>query len=228
MGTGPSGGLADQVAQVTSSTWVPPRYGDVDGHSWYRVAYLGGIEVRMQPSVLAPRTGEILPQNEVFAVSADIVGADGRIYLKLADGRGWAFDDSALMPHDPSVVRGHFAVANNEAAYPGTGVIPHQYAGEPASMPYAYSSGAGFPVEHASHTDTMVNSVPDTYSSFNQSEVMGASCTTPLAQHSTAPTHAQSSQPWNGVVNNYHPAHAAWSAPVTKDCPPMWEASVGP
>lgn len=28
--------------------------------------------------------------------------------LRLADGRGWAFDDSALFPHDPSVVRGYW------------------------------------------------------------------------------------------------------------------------
>lgn len=83
----------------------------IDTYSWYRVAYLGGIELRMQPSYLAARSGTLLPQKEVFAVSAEIVGADGRVYLRLADGRGWAFDDSALLPHDPSVVRGHFALS---------------------------------------------------------------------------------------------------------------------
>eukprot|EP00434_Breviolum_minutum_P006246 symbB.v1.2.005511.t1/scaffold310.1/size231343/16 len=36
------------------------------------------------------------------------MGADGRIYLRLADGRGWAFDDSTLFPHDPSVIRGYW------------------------------------------------------------------------------------------------------------------------
>ena len=28
----------------------------------------------------------------------ELMGADGRIYLRLADGRGWAFDDSTLFP----------------------------------------------------------------------------------------------------------------------------------
>jgi hypothetical protein len=49
----------------------------------------------------------MLHQNEMFAVSERIQGMDGRIYLLLSDGRGWAFDDSALMPHDPSVVLHH-------------------------------------------------------------------------------------------------------------------------
>lgn len=46
-----------------------------------------------------------LCQNATLAVAEEILGADGRVYLRLADGRGWAFDDSALFPHDPSVVR---------------------------------------------------------------------------------------------------------------------------
>lgn len=45
-----------------------------------------------------------LCQNATLAVAEEILGADGRVYLRLADGRGWAFDDSALFPHDPSVV----------------------------------------------------------------------------------------------------------------------------
>merc|ERR1719335_380062 len=46
-------------------------------------------------------------QNEIFAVCERIHAMDGRIYLLLADGRGWAFDDSAVMPHDPSVLPHH-------------------------------------------------------------------------------------------------------------------------
>jgi len=91
-----------QPPQIVS----PPMWcGGVEAHSWYRVAYLGGINLRAQPSVLAAHTGVTLSQNDVFAVSAEIAASDGRIYLRLADGRGWAFDDSALVPHDPSVVR---------------------------------------------------------------------------------------------------------------------------
>lgn len=76
--------------------------------SWYRVAYLGGINLRSGPSIEAPPTGVILPQMETFPVAEEVVGVDGRVYLCLCDGRGWAFDDSALMPMDPSVKRGNW------------------------------------------------------------------------------------------------------------------------
>jgi hypothetical protein len=75
-------------------------------YSWYRVSYLGGISLRCAPSIDAPLTGVVLPQNETFAVCAEVLSADRRIFLQLLDGRGWAFDDSALIPHDPSVKRG--------------------------------------------------------------------------------------------------------------------------
>merc|ERR1712178_230433 len=62
-----------------------------------------------------------------FAVSESFQGLDGRIYLLLADGRGWAFDDAALMPHDPSVVRGRWQAA---PVMPDTAAIPYP------AMPY--------------------------------------------------------------------------------------------
>jgi len=80
--------------------------GEAGRYPWYRVAFIGGVDLRHGPSVEAPRTGETLCQNATFATAEELLGADGRIYLRLADGRGWAFDDSALFPHDPSVVRG--------------------------------------------------------------------------------------------------------------------------
>lgn len=80
---------------------------------WYRVSFLGGIALRNAPSVDAPRTGHMLYQNETFAVRERIQGADGRVYLLLSDYRGWAFDDSAIMPHDPSVLRGRWNAMNN-------------------------------------------------------------------------------------------------------------------
>lgn len=75
---------------------------------WYRVSYLGGINLRFGPSIEAPLTGTTLPQMEVFAIAEEVPGADGRVYLRLCDGRGWAFDDALLMPHDPSVKRGQW------------------------------------------------------------------------------------------------------------------------
>jgi len=76
--------------------------------SWFRVSYLGGINLRCGPSIEAPLSGYTLQQMETFPVAEECVGQDGRVYLCLCDGRGWAFDDTALMPHDPSVKRGNW------------------------------------------------------------------------------------------------------------------------
>lgn len=74
--------------------------------SWFRVSYQGGIQLRNAPFIDAPLTGNVLPQNETFSVSEELPSPDGRVYLRLSDGRGWAFDDTAIMPHDPCVKRG--------------------------------------------------------------------------------------------------------------------------
>lgn len=78
------------------------------GMSFYRVNHGAGIELRKGPSFAAPKTDVTLYCNEIFAVSDEIPASDGRIYLLLADGRGWAFDDAALHPHCPSVARGQW------------------------------------------------------------------------------------------------------------------------
>merc|ERR1719183_1466862 len=82
--------------------------GEAGRYPWYRVSFMGGVDLRQGPSVEAPKTGETLCQNATLAAAEELLGADGRVYLRLADGRGWAFDDSALFPHDPSVVRGYW------------------------------------------------------------------------------------------------------------------------
>jgi len=86
--------------------------------SWFRVAYLGGINLRSSPSINAPPTGAALAHNETFPVAEEIPSSDGRVYLRLCDGRGWAFDDTALMPHDPSVKRGMYLTRCDNAASP--------------------------------------------------------------------------------------------------------------
>lgn len=86
--------------------------------SWFRVAYLGGISLRAGPYFDGMHTGATLVHNEIFSVCEEIPGPDGRIYLRLSDGRGWAFDDSALMPHDPSVVRGRWAPMSASSTAP--------------------------------------------------------------------------------------------------------------
>ncbi|CAJ1397862.1 unnamed protein product [Effrenium voratum] len=83
--------------------------GESQYYHWYRVAFLGGIELRQSPNIDAPRVGTMLEQNATFAASEEFPGPDGRIYLRLADGRGWAFDDSAIYPNDPVVVRGFWS-----------------------------------------------------------------------------------------------------------------------
>lgn len=74
--------------------------------SWFRVSHIGGVVVRSGPSIQAPLTGAVLACNETVPVAEEVPCSDGRVYLRLSDGRGWIFDDSALMPLDPSVRRG--------------------------------------------------------------------------------------------------------------------------
>merc|ERR1719337_839564 len=107
----PMGGAAGNPAGAGPTqplTMIAPSTafsGEAGRYPWYRVSFVGGVDLRQGPSVEAPRSGETLCQNATFAAAEELLGADGRVYLRLADGRGWAFDDSALFPHDPSVVR---------------------------------------------------------------------------------------------------------------------------
>jgi len=73
--------------------------------SWFRIACQGGIHVRTAPAKSAPTTGTILQWNEIFCASEEIPASDGYVYLRLRDRDGWVFDDSAMMPDDPSVRR---------------------------------------------------------------------------------------------------------------------------
>merc|ERR1719433_119917 len=102
-GAAGAGGPSQPLTMIAPATAFS---GEAGRYPWYRVGFVGGVDLRHGPSVEAPRTGETLCQNATLAAAEELLGADGRVYLRLADGRGWAFDDSALFPHDPSVVRG--------------------------------------------------------------------------------------------------------------------------
>eukprot|EP00929_Paragymnodinium_shiwhaense_P088151 TRINITY_DN4837_c0_g2_i1.p1 TRINITY_DN4837_c0_g2~~TRINITY_DN4837_c0_g2_i1.p1 ORF type:complete len:205 (-),score=28.96 TRINITY_DN4837_c0_g2_i1:401-1015(-) len=121
--------------------------GEAGSYTWCRVAYAGGVDLRTGPSVQAPKTGETLCQNATFAAAEEIMGQDSRMYLRLADGRGWAFDDSAIFPHDPSVRRGFWqpigpAPADGSQAPAGAG--SPAAAGAPGQHPgLAATSAAG-------------------------------------------------------------------------------------
>lgn len=108
-------------AAVPQAPSFQPQYQPIPAtsSSWYRVAYAGGVHLRSGPSVNASLVGITLPRNEFFAVAEELASADGRIYLRLADGRGWAFDDSALMPYNPTVVRGRWVPSSPESSIAG-------------------------------------------------------------------------------------------------------------
>jgi len=104
--------------------------------AYYRVARSRGVHLRVSPFFEAPCTGPVLLCNEIFGVSEELPGADGRVYLRLADGRGWAYDDSSLFPHDPSVARGRWEPVGpciNYAPMPSE-MVPWEMMGE-AMMP---------------------------------------------------------------------------------------------
>eukprot|EP00747_Dinoflagellata_sp_TGD_P182145 gnl/TRDRNA2_/TRDRNA2_36266_c0_seq2.p1 gnl/TRDRNA2_/TRDRNA2_36266_c0~~gnl/TRDRNA2_/TRDRNA2_36266_c0_seq2.p1 ORF type:complete len:349 (+),score=71.45 gnl/TRDRNA2_/TRDRNA2_36266_c0_seq2:56-1102(+) len=69
----------------------------------YRVRYRGGVHLCRGPGVEYGRAGEVLRFGENFAATAEFDGADGRLYLRLADRRGWAYDDAGVLPDDPSL-----------------------------------------------------------------------------------------------------------------------------
>lgn len=107
----------------------------------FRVCYRGGIALRQGPYFDGARTGAMLHHNEIFSVSEEIQGPDGRLYLRLADGRGWAFDDSALMPHDPSVVRGRWAPLSNTTTPSTHASTPASSVWEPMEEPTPLAAG---------------------------------------------------------------------------------------
>jgi len=93
--------------QLTSLVAVPSQ--GVQSLTWFRVTSRFGLHVLAAPSCLAPWTGFSLFLNDAFASTEETQGADGGVFLRLSDGRGWVFDDTVLNPHDPSVRRGRWA-----------------------------------------------------------------------------------------------------------------------
>lgn len=66
--------------------------------SWtYQVIGDNKVGIRKEPCIKAEPNGH-LQSGSIFIVSDRICGTDGRMYLKLADGRGWTYDHSAKDP----------------------------------------------------------------------------------------------------------------------------------
>ena len=64
------------------------------GSAWHYVPPTElSLAIRALPQVVGPRTGHYLRPGEVFCVAQELYrGLEGVVYLRLADGRGWAFD----------------------------------------------------------------------------------------------------------------------------------------
>jgi len=140
------------TSEVTPMMPGPP-FMRVSSCSWYCVAFISGIDIRVDPNVDGRRTGVILPRGSVFAVSESLMSYDGRVYLRLADGRGWVFDDTALIPEDPSVVKVPNDVRGPLATVPLATTPMASYHQE---LQYTHSTampmGSGFVPYHIGHT----------------------------------------------------------------------------
>jgi len=69
------------------------RYSEGDIAHWrYNDRETNLLTLRKVPDMDGPRTENYLRPGEVFGVSQEVEGSSGVKYLKLADGRGWAFD----------------------------------------------------------------------------------------------------------------------------------------
>lgn len=74
------------------------RFSERDACFWrYDAGDQQNLVVRRTPDIDGQRTNTVMHPGEVFCVSRELLGADGVLFLELADGRGWAFD------HKPGV-----------------------------------------------------------------------------------------------------------------------------
>lgn len=130
------GGSPDSHASNAPNLLVPPNSGS---RRLYRVL-TRGLGVRAGPNVNAPRTGSVLHRGDIFEASVVAPGLDGRVYLKIAGWRGWAFDDSAVDPADPAV-----EVLSEQEAFAvlsSAGKLSGSWSSQP-SRPGAQTSGWG-------------------------------------------------------------------------------------
>jgi len=87
----------ERVASGGVSRGEPRSPSDDSGdHTTWTYEVIGNkLGIRKVPDTQnAPSTGYLAP-GEFFKVTEQVAGEDGRTYLRLADGRGWAYDRSA-------------------------------------------------------------------------------------------------------------------------------------
>jgi hypothetical protein len=74
---------------------------DEGGHRgllFYKVVYRGGVSIRSQPSFDAPRTGTIIPFNDIFQGIVRYSPNGSDMFVCLADGSGWVFESKDEVP----------------------------------------------------------------------------------------------------------------------------------
>eukprot|EP00931_Biecheleriopsis_adriatica_P049660 TRINITY_DN28729_c0_g1_i1.p1 TRINITY_DN28729_c0_g1~~TRINITY_DN28729_c0_g1_i1.p1 ORF type:complete len:8011 (-),score=1403.57 TRINITY_DN28729_c0_g1_i1:177-21446(-) len=112
-------GTAAEAAIVSSTPPVAPSKPELLDDcttTWYttkvyctvyqeRFLVLKDIELRLSADIIDARSFNILTQGTIFEPVEELISADGRLYLRIADDLGWAWDDTPLFPGDPFVYR---------------------------------------------------------------------------------------------------------------------------
>lgn len=97
------------------------QYDAGDGHH---------IDVRAKPDIDGPRVPKRLDCGDVFCVSCESPGPNGMVYLQLADGRGWLFDQKPgvgimcrRFPYTETDSPGPYVIIHDQTAVTATEAI---------------------------------------------------------------------------------------------------------
>ncbi|CAJ1388915.1 unnamed protein product [Effrenium voratum] len=88
--------IGDQWVQYYSLVFLEkekPKVASQEAKMWlYNPPSFREVAIRATPSVDGPRSKLTLRPGQRFLVSEEVVGSDGILYLRLADGTGWMFE----------------------------------------------------------------------------------------------------------------------------------------
>lgn len=93
-----SGDLGEQWVQYYSLVFLEKEKpkaasGAKEAKLWlYNPPHFRDVAIRTTPSIEGPRSNLTLRPGQRFMVSEEIIGSDGILYLRLADGTGWMFE----------------------------------------------------------------------------------------------------------------------------------------
>lgn len=130
----------------------------------YSPAVVAPIDMREGPDINAKRTPFEMQPGDTFQVCEEVLGVDGVLYLKLADGRGWLFDKKpgvgtmCVLQKDPGTQAAQGMLGTGLApvapgaspmlptAQPLPGAVAHPAAGLQAPVPPAWMAQGGQPL----------------------------------------------------------------------------------